>query len=88
MTLLAFVLQRIRDINSMHFTKKHIYIGVALVSAWIIGQALWLSQGYKLEFLGQQVFLHIWIASLIFFSINIAILCAVARSALQKIPNL
>jgi phosphatidylinositol glycan class M len=88
MTPLAFVLQRIRDINSMHFTKKHIYIGVALASAWIISQALWLSQGYKLEFLGQQVFLHIWIASLIFFSINIAILCAVATSALQKIPNL
>ena len=36
------------------------------VGVWIGIQALWLSEAYKLEFLGQNVFFGLWIRSLIY----------------------
>ena len=33
---------------------------------WIGTQALWLSEAYKLEFLGENVFFGLWVRSLIY----------------------
>ena len=81
MALLAFVVQRVKDLNpKKQFTKRSLYTSIILVVAWMLGQGLWLSQGYALEFLGQQVFLRIWGAGLLFFVINLIILCIVTAS--------
>lgn len=38
-----------------------------LLLVWVGTQALWLSEAYKLEFLGADVFLGLWVRSLIYF---------------------
>jgi phosphatidylinositol glycan class M len=45
-----------------------------MLLAWIGGQALWLYQAYNLEFLGENTFFNIWLASIVFFMANIWIL--------------
>lgn len=35
------------------------------LAIWMGTQVLWLSQAYKLEFLGDNVFYHLWICSMI-----------------------
>jgi phosphatidylinositol glycan class M len=48
--------------------------GVALL-LWVLGQALWLQQGYELEFLGRPTFAPgLWLAGLAFFLVNCWIL--------------
>lgn len=37
-----------------------------LLLVWVGTQALWLSEAYKLEFLGADVFLGLWVRSLIY----------------------
>lgn len=49
--------------------------GSAILGLWVAGQAIWLSYGYKLEFLGQAVFQELFVASLLFFLINAGIVC-------------
>jgi len=50
-------------------------LGVTALVAWIVGQALWLQQGYQLEFLGKSTFvLWLWVATMLFFAINCWIL--------------
>jgi phosphatidylinositol glycan class M len=50
-------------------------LGVAALALWIVGQALWLHQGFGLEFLGQSTFVPgLWAASAAFFGINCWIL--------------
>lgn len=50
-------------------------LGILALGLWIIGQAAWLHQGYKLEFLGISTFYPgMWQASLLFFIINCWIL--------------
>lgn len=42
---------------------------------WAAGQALWLQQGFGLEFLGRSTFLPgLWVATLAFFLVNCWIL--------------
>ncbi|KAH6574135.1 hypothetical protein BASA50_010051 [Batrachochytrium salamandrivorans] len=48
--------------------------GVALTAAWVFGQALWLSQAYRLEHLGHNTFMELWVAGIVFFVINVTIL--------------
>jgi GPI mannosyltransferase 1 subunit M len=50
-------------------------VGVTALVAWVASQALWLQQGYELEFLGKSTFVPgLWISSLLFFAANVWIL--------------
>jgi GPI mannosyltransferase 1 subunit M len=50
-------------------------LGLTVLALWVLTQALWLQQGYNLEFLGLSTFVPgLWLASLAFFSINCFIL--------------
>ncbi|WWC60999.1 uncharacterized protein I303_103576 [Kwoniella dejecticola CBS 10117] len=41
-----------------------------LIGAWVAGQAVWLSIGYRLEFMAQGVFLYLWMAGLALFGVS------------------
>ena len=50
-------------------------LGIFSLIAWVLGQAVWLQQGYKLEFLGESTFVPgLWLANIFFFGINCVIL--------------
>jgi phosphatidylinositol glycan class M len=50
-------------------------LGSTALALWIVGQALWLQQGYELEFLGNSTFFPgLWTASAVFFGVNCWIL--------------
>jgi phosphatidylinositol glycan class M len=50
-------------------------LGSTALALWIVGQALWLQQGYELEFLGNSTFVPgLWLASAVFFGVNCWIL--------------
>jgi len=54
--------------------------GLTALGLWIAGQALWLQQGYLLEYLGRSVFVPgLWAASLLFLGINCWILGVVLQ---------
>ncbi|KAJ5734007.1 hypothetical protein N7493_002793 [Penicillium malachiteum] len=57
-------------------------LGISAAVLWVIGQALWLQQGYNLEFLGLSSFVPgLFLASLFFFAINIWILGIIVSDA-------
>ncbi|CAG9322145.1 unnamed protein product [Blepharisma stoltei] len=59
---------------------------ITILLFWIISEAHWLYWGYHLEFLGESVFLQIWIASSLFFISNLWILCEIIKAS-QIVPN-
>ncbi|KAF1817531.1 GPI mannosyltransferas-like protein 1 [Eremomyces bilateralis CBS 781.70] len=59
---------------------KQTRLGVVAGILWILGQAIWLQQGFQLEFMGQSTFVPgLWMATLVFFFINIWILGIMIR---------
>ncbi|KAL8518205.1 hypothetical protein ACS0TY_009540 [Phlomoides rotata] len=54
--------------------------GVACISVWIGAQTHWLMWGYLLEFRGKNVFLQLWLASLLFLAANTFVIINVIRS--------
>ncbi|KAI9702290.1 MAG: GPI mannosyltransferase 1 [Bogoriella megaspora] len=61
-------------------------IGITALVLWILGQVLWLQQGFQLEFLGKSTFVPgLWIVSILFFLINIWIL-AVIITDIRQLP--
>eukprot|EP00940_MAST-03C_sp_MAST-3C-sp2_P002814 g2814.t1 len=57
------------------------YRGLAMLLAWFLSESHWLYWGYRLEFEGESVFFEMWIAGMIFFSVNIMILAEFIRHA-------
>ncbi|KAL2061432.1 hypothetical protein VTL71DRAFT_7705 [Oculimacula yallundae] len=50
-------------------------LGISAAALWVLTQALWLQQGFQLEFLGQSTFVPgLWVASILFFLTNTWIL--------------
>ncbi|KAF4553114.1 GPI mannosyltransferase-like protein 1 [Elsinoe fawcettii] len=49
-------------------------LGIAALVAWAVGQAIWLQQGYQLEFLGKSTFIPLWHSTISFFAVNCWIL--------------
>jgi phosphatidylinositol glycan class M len=61
--------------------------GIAALGLWIVGQAIWLSYGYRLEFLGDPVYLELFGASVAFFLVNVGVICwllAIASNGRDK----
>lgn len=57
-------------------------LGISAAILWVVGQALWLWQGFNLEFLGLSSFVPgLFLASLTFFAINIWILGIIVHDA-------
>ncbi|GAA5977543.1 hypothetical protein JCM10908_005009 [Rhodotorula pacifica] len=53
----------------------------AIVAAlWVAGQAIWLSQAFRLEMLGKSVFLQVWSASVLFLFIQTFVLGELLRA--------
>lgn len=53
--------------------------GLCCIALWMGAQMHWLMWGYLLEFKGKNVFLQLWIASLLFLGANTAILVMIIR---------
>ena len=47
------------------------------MAVWFGTQALWLAEAYKLEFLGQNVFLGLWVRSLLYVVGNAWVLAGI-----------
>lgn len=54
--------------------------GVLMTITWFMAQGFWLFYAYFLEFLGQQVFMYIWFAGIVFFCTNVYILVTLVNS--------
>lgn len=54
---------------SLHNISTRRWVAIAL--AWFGSQALWLNVAYKLEFLGENTFVPIWAASILFLLANV-----------------
>jgi GPI mannosyltransferase 1 subunit M len=60
-------------------------LGITTLVLWVLGQALWLQQGYQLEFLGRSTFVPgLFLASLVFFSVNCWIIGIVLSDILSS----
>ncbi|GMH24001.1 hypothetical protein Nepgr_025844 [Nepenthes gracilis] len=53
--------------------------GLACILCWMVAQTHWLMWGYLLEFKGKNVFIQLWIASLLFLAANTMALITIIR---------
>ncbi|CAI5736851.1 unnamed protein product [Peronospora farinosa] len=53
--------------------------GVAMIAAWLGGELHWLYWAYHLEMQGVNTFFPLWVAGLVFFSVNVSILATLMR---------
>jgi phosphatidylinositol glycan class M len=59
--------------NSSLLARK--YLGLTAAFLWVATQAMWLQQGFQLEFLGKSTFVPgLWLAGTLFFLTNTWIL--------------
>lgn len=64
---------------------KNKRLGATALALWVLGQALWLQQGFELEFLGKSTFVPgLWLASIVFFGINCWILGIIVDDIRKK----
>jgi phosphatidylinositol glycan class M len=49
-------------------------IAMSIIGVWILSEAHWLFWAFNLEFLGSQVFLEVWMASIVFLCANVFLL--------------
>jgi phosphatidylinositol glycan class M len=50
------------------------------VFAWVLAQALWLAEAYKLEFLGKNVFFTLWTRGLVYIVLNAVTLGEIVKA--------
>ncbi|KAH6720906.1 GPI mannosyltransferase [Leptodontidium sp. MPI-SDFR-AT-0119] len=65
-------------------------LGISAAALWVSTQALWLQQGFQLEFLGQSTFVPgLWIASVLFFLTNTWLLGIIVEDigSVSKLPQ-
>lgn len=60
--------------------------GAAMAAVWLGAELHWLSWAYRLEFLGQDVFLGVWAAGLLFFAANAWVVLSIVRAAARARP--
>jgi phosphatidylinositol glycan class M len=53
--------------------------GICCIFVWMGAQTHWLMWGYMLEFRGKNVFLQLWMASLVFLAANTFVLIMIIR---------
>jgi len=51
---------------------------------WITAQVWWLYEAYRLEFQGENTFVEIWMASIVFGCVNVGILCLIMSNYSSK----
>ncbi|KAG6623696.1 GPI mannosyltransferase 1 [Phytophthora cinnamomi] len=54
--------------------------GLAMIAAWLGGELHWLYWAYHLEMQGSNTFSPLWVAGLLFFSVNVTILAMLMRN--------
>lgn len=64
----------------VHSIDLNDYLAMVLCLAWMLPQACWLFFAYLLEFKGSEVFFFVWVKCLLFFCVNIFVLCAFIKS--------
>ena len=55
------------------------WTGLSCILFWMGAQTHWLMWGYLLEFKGKNVFLELWIASILFLAANTFVLIKIIR---------
>ncbi|KAK1762067.1 mannosyltransferase [Phialemonium atrogriseum] len=61
-------------------------LGPAALALWVVGQGLWLQQGFGLEFLGRSTFLPgLWLSSLAFFLVNCWVLGVIVGDVVRRV---
>ncbi|KAJ4325993.1 GPI mannosyltransferase 1 [Neodidymelliopsis sp. IMI 364377] len=60
-------------------------IGATALVAWVMGQVVWLQQGFQLEFNGHSTFVPgLWLSSMVFFLVNAGILGVIIHDTRTK----
>lgn len=59
---------------------KFRWTGILLILSFFAGQGLWLNFAYRLEILGENTFLQVWAAGVVFFLVNIGIALTLIRA--------